>query len=47
MKHILKFQINRIGDTKVPTDFIDFFEKMVYFPSLGASTLPPLCFMIY
>ena len=36
MKHILKFQINQSGATNVPTDFIDFFEKMVYFPSLGA-----------
>ena len=36
MKHILKFQINRSGASKVPTDFIDFFKKIVYFPSLGA-----------
>jgi len=34
--HILEFQIGRSGDTGVPADFIDFFEKMVYFPSLGA-----------
>jgi len=36
MKHILEFQIGRSGDAGVPADFMDFFWKLVCFPSLGA-----------